>query len=417
MSPGVLYLDTARLGRMAPGARRVVRDFVGLAGEVGLPLYGEEFLRSGFSVLPRPLQSRFSALSAWTGVAGLKSAFRDVVETLHHPGIFLAHRSALLMRLAIQMLTGRCRRVLTTDFDWSAYGNLLDIARRESQTEICGVPLRNSILREKAAVGEIVSRVASAFVGQECDGLFLTAVTHDGIRFPVVELVREIERQRPVRMLVVDGAQAFCQIPTAPIIELADFFIAGCHKWLSAFEPLGIAFTNPRVFGPSTRRLPELLRHHGIDDPLLNFTQQLEGNTLDAYTETVNVAPLFACAGALKEALRGAISIDHSFRQRLLNANRVAETASEAGWKAVQPAIEFQSGILLLEPTSESVVQLSPLQLRTHFHNRRISLTAYENGCIRLSMPDRPFKANDLDLLPNAFLSAATAGETALPVR
>ena len=414
MTPGVLYLDTARLGRMASGARRVVRDFAGLAGEVGLPLYGEEFLRTGFPVLPPPLKRRFAALAAWTGIAGLKSAIRDVVETPHHPEVLLAHRSALLMRLAIGTLTARCRRVLTTDLDWSAYRNLLDVARRELNTEVCEVPLRNSILRENAAEGEIVSRAASAYLGQECDGLFLTAVSHDGIRFPIVELVREIERQRPVGMLVVDGAQAFCHVPTSAIIELADFFVAGCHKWLGAFEPLGIAFSNQRLLGPSSDRLHEFLRRHGIDDPILNFTQQLVENSLAANSETVNVSPLFACAGALQESLRGTVSIKESFRQRLRNANRAAAVAEEAGWKALRPAAEFQSGILLLEPTAESVVRLSPLQLRTHFHKRRITLTAYEGGCIRLSMPNRSFKPSGLDLLRKALLSA---GQSAIPVR
>lgn len=417
MTPGVLYLDTARLGRMASGARRVVRDFAGLAGEVGLPLYGEEFLRTGSSVLPPPLLRRFPALAAWTGIAGLKSAIQDVVETPHRPEVFFAHRSAVLMRLAIGMLTARCRRVLTTDLDWSAYRNLLDVARREFHTDVCEVPLRNSILREKATEGEIVSRVARAYLRQECDGLFLTAVSHDGIRFPIVELVREIERQRPVRMLVVDGAQAFCHVPAAAVIERTDFFVAGCHKWLGAFEPLGIAFANPTLFATPSRRLPELLRRHGIDDPLLQFTQQLEENALAANTETVNVAPLFACAGALTAAIRGTISIEDSFRQRLRNANRVAAMAEEVGWKALRPAAEFQSGILLLEPTAESVSRLSSLQLRTHFHNRCISLTAYENGRIRLSMPNRPFKSSDVDLLRNALRSADTADESATAVR
>ncbi|MCY2965530.1 MAG: aminotransferase class V-fold PLP-dependent enzyme, partial [Planctomycetota bacterium] len=298
-----------------------------------------------------------------------------------------------------------------------AYRHLIDVARRDLHTEVCYFPLRDSILREKISEEVIVSRAARAYLSQECDGLLLTAVSHDGIRFPIVELVREIERQRPIGMLVVDGAQAFCHIPTAAIIERADFFVAGCHKWLGAFEPLGIAFGNPTLLGPPSRRLPELMRRHGIDDPLLNFTQQLEENALAANTETVNVTPLFACAGALKEALRGTVSIKESFQQRLRNANRVAAMAEEVGWKALRPVAGFQSGILLLEPTADSVVRLSPLDLRTHFHNRHISLTAYEGGCIRLSMPNRPFKSSDLGSLRNALHSAATADESAPGVR
>jgi len=43
--PSMLYLDAARMGRMAPTAQWALRDFVRVAGEEGCTLYFERFKR------------------------------------------------------------------------------------------------------------------------------------------------------------------------------------------------------------------------------------------------------------------------------------------------------------------------------------------------------------------------------------
>ena len=51
--------------------------------------------------------------------------------------------------------------------------------------------------------------------------------------------------------------------------------------------------------------------------------------------------------------------------------------------------------------------RVSPHQLQTVFHEFGLSLTAYEKGRIRLSMPKWPLAGCDLDRLRNALQRAA----------
>lgn len=188
MAPGVLYLDTARLGPMCAKARRVVRDFAGLAGEVGLPLYGLEFLRTGADVLPRSLRRKFPSLSDWHGVISLKDHLRQIAGAKCE--VHIAGRSNVLMRRAVQQLFGSCRRVLTTDLDWPAYRTLLEAESRRTGRELVVAHVRDALQWDGAAVDWLIDELVAAFGRQQCDGLYLTAVSHDGIRLPVAEIVQ-----------------------------------------------------------------------------------------------------------------------------------------------------------------------------------------------------------------------------------
>ena len=71
---------------------------------------------------------------------------------------------------------------------------------------------------------------------------FLSAVTFQGVQLPVRQLVRTLgDRERP-RFVVVDGAQALNHIPLGLGEEYCDLLLAGCHKWLRAYQTLGLAF-------------------------------------------------------------------------------------------------------------------------------------------------------------------------------
>ena len=50
--PDLLYLDTARLGRMSPSAQLSQIEFVRMSGEFGGSLYFERFLEHGSNELP-----------------------------------------------------------------------------------------------------------------------------------------------------------------------------------------------------------------------------------------------------------------------------------------------------------------------------------------------------------------------------
>lgn len=406
MVPGLLYLDTARLGRMCAKARRVVRDFAGLAGEVGLPLYGEEFLRFGFATLPAPLQRQFPSLACWSGISSLKHSLRQIAGGPSHLPVFVANRSTQLMRAAADILFARCRRVLTTDIDWPGYRTLLDHERSRHERRLCEVPVRNAVFRHGATVDEIVERVVSEYRRHNCDGLYLTAVSHDGIRFPVETIVRHIERYQALNMVVVDGAQDFCHTGSPLDTGCFDIYIAGCHKWLRAYQPMGVAFVGGRSRSDASM-VVEIMGRGEIDDPLFRFTRQIEQECLDSHTETVNVTPLFSCAGAVDDAMASWHHREDQRRQQLVNAELVAELAQSAGWSPLLPDVPFRTGILLLQNRRESATHLTPHQMRTEFQEHGIGLTAYENGQIRLSMPKWPLAGCDIDRLRKSLQRAA----------
>jgi len=386
---------------MCANARRVVRDFAGLAGEVGLPLYGLEFLRTGFDVLPPSLQRRFPALTAWQGVTGLHSDLRQLAGA--ECSVHIASRSNVLMRRSIQQMFARCERVLTTDLDWPAYRTLLEAESRRTNRDLVIAHVRDALQRDGAAVDWLVDELAAAFGRQRCDGLYLTAVSHDGVRLPIAAIVEQIERLGAAEMIVVDGAQDFCHTWTPADIGASDVYITGCHKWLRAYQPLGVAFIGGRSAGMP---IAALGTETELDDPLWRFTQQLEQNSLDDHTETVNVLPLFSCAGAVADATAALPARDERGAAQLQNSQHVIDVARHGGWTPLVPPADCRSGILVLEQRQSHDQFPTPDQLRARFHEFGIALTAYENGRIRLSVPRTPLPPRDVRQLRRALQSA-----------
>ena len=112
------------------------------------------------------------------------------------------------------------------------------------------------------------------------------------------------ERRSELRFCFIDAAQAFCHVPLDDCLTVADFIVAGSHKWMGAYLPTGIG-----LFGQ--RRSREMIEHRVRpsrkdslpDDPLLHFTEQLDAGQLDGHSETANLTSLFACAGAVADNL------------------------------------------------------------------------------------------------------------------
>ena len=132
--------------------------------------------------------------------------------------------------------------------------------------------------------------MADHYRRQGCDGLFLSAVSYEGVRFPVGALVELLSLGRAPRFVAVDGAQALGHAPLD--LHSCDLYLAGSHKWLRAGLPLGMAF-GPR---PNSRGLlrmlcEEMIAGMELDDPLLFLTRQIERDALEPFGETVNLAP------------------------------------------------------------------------------------------------------------------------------
>ena len=238
----MLYLDTARLGKMTPRAQALHSDFSSFAGEVGASIHFTDFLWHGQNACPQTLADRFPAFSDWDGVAGLKRSLCNLVTLPKRTKALLAGRSAQLMKLSAMLLCRPCRNILVTDLGWPPYHAILNSECQRTNRRLTIVDLRRDLLLGRCNEDEVVERIHTKCLQHQCDGLFLTAVDHLGVQLPVQKIVRAIERSVEVQFVVVDGAQDFCHVGSDLRDDCADLYLAGAHKWLGSFHPLGLAF-------------------------------------------------------------------------------------------------------------------------------------------------------------------------------
>ena len=180
------------------------------------------------------------------------------------------------------------------------------------------------------------------------------------------------------------------------------FYFGGCHKWLGSNLPLGIGFcANLETRSGIENECCRLVERRKLDDPLLAFLQSIETGRCRRFTETVNLSPLFACRGALKDQATGGPIASH-FLMRKANANLVRRIAPMTGWTPLVPDEEFRSACVLLRTIASTVRVRCPGSLRERFHERGIALTCYDGGVIRLAMPSVLLSANEVGRLIQA---------------
>ena len=68
-------------------------------------------------------------------------------------------------------------------------------------------PVRDAVFRDAVPADELIARLAALYRRRSCDGLFLSAVSYEGVRLPVAGLLKALEHAGP-RLVVIDGAQA-----------------------------------------------------------------------------------------------------------------------------------------------------------------------------------------------------------------
>lgn len=187
-------------------------------------------------------------------------------------------------------------------------------------------------------------------------------------------------------MILVDGAQAFAHVPIRESLNACDCYIIGCHKWLGAHLPLGVAFcpcsTTSNGFSCALSK---------ADDPLLAYTCGLDAGDNKQFGETVNLTPLLTCRGALADQGQ----VDRELLVRLESAQAICDRLGR-NLQAIAPSEAFRSGIILVKTP---VRTLEPHALRSLLAARGVMLTAYDGGFVRLSLPKSKLTPNELDLL------------------
>lgn len=387
---------------MTPSAQWALHDFVRVAGEVGCTLYFERFFKEGFSGWPACYQTRFPGLHWWGGIFELKKTLANYVGLPSASRVLLASRSTNLMKFAARLLFRGGKPVLVADLAWPSYQRILLREARKANTTLGWLKARSEILCQDISAEKIVNKLIDRFLTKKCGGIFIPEVSHDGIRLPVAEIIRAVRQCDRDAFVVIDGSQAFGQMPLDLSRVPCDFYLGGCHKWLGSHLPLGIGFCpNSATLADVLAACSEFLDRDTLDDPLLAFLRSIEAGRQRRFTETVNLSPLFSCRGALEDQfIEGPVA--GRFRRRLGNSDLVRRIARMTGWIPLVPSGEFRSASALLQASSAAIRAWSPTELRERFHARGIALTCYDRGVIRLSMPGTPLLANEAGLLIQA---------------
>lgn len=391
-APALLYLDTARLGQMSKMAQRLSTAFIRLSAEEPFSLYFEDFLRKGFASWPESYQRRHPNLSEWGGIESIRDGIRSIVGAGRETPVILASRSQWLVRSAARTAFKYCRRILTTDLSWPSYAEVLAQEATRTGKRLHSIPIRRRLLDSTLSEGELIDAIVAAFHKNNCDGIFLPAVDNLGVRLPIEKLVLAIESRSELRFVLTDGAQALGHVPLDGVCRVSDCLIAGCHKWVRAYHPLGIGIVGRERHASTLRRDLALQR---TDDPLFGFLDCLESDRLSGHMETVNLTPLFSCQGAIRE-LQG---IDAAgLVQRLRNGELVRDLAAHLGWNPIVFDEPMQSGIQLLDVPHH----MGPSDVERALHDRGVRATVYETGRLRLSIPARTLAVHELKRLRTA---------------
>ena len=391
-----LYLDTARVGRMTIGAQRACGKAVELAQSDPQLIY-QAIINPGAN----------SGVTLWTGLDGISSSIRKFTDCPDNRKLVTASNSASLVKLAARSLFLVSRRLLVTDLIWPNHLEELKKECHRTNNELQVVPVRHLIAKQGWHSGEISELITTCYDEQDCDALFLTAVSYDGIRLPLDSIFAVIGRSNKVRLSVVDGAQEFAHCDAKLKNLPCDLYLFGSHKWLGAYHPMSLGLYGKRRSGDFLEQtLERLIATREVCDPLLKFTFSLQTGRTDEPNETVNFLPLLATSGAIDDlAQRPA-----GFQTRLTNARRFVDIAKEAGWQSANRFSDpsFETGIVVLSNRKNKMVH--PTVVESSFFEQGIVLTGYPGGRIRASMPIGRFTVAEEKLVAAALNSVACAG-------
>jgi hypothetical protein len=374
------------MGRISPTAMAIQADYLRFAAERGCPSSLRDLLTNGGRLWPTKLRQRFPSLARWHGVGHLKRRLGEIAGANKQATIMLASRSHSHMLLAAHLLCRNCATILTADLGWPRYHEILCDVARKLNRHVVQVSLRH-LAENNCSEALIVDAVTKAFRVSGASGLFLPAISHDGVQLPLGHIAHSVRASNELRFFAVDGAQHLAH-GNGRFTEMdCDFYVAGTHKWLRSLYPLGVAIYGLRRSKEMIETtVQELAKVGSIDDPLLKFTAQLENSELDGITETVNLSALLSAHGAALDAYPSRLR-SKIMSIQLKNAECISTVAEDAGWRPIRRSSTLGSGILMLRPPISIFGQGE--DLRDHLESHGVIATTYADGAVRFSMPRR----------------------------
>ena len=370
-----LFLDTARMGRASYLTLAAQAGLCDYWARSGLSAEFDQFLHEGFDA--GGTLRRIPALSAWRGMTELKESLRILAGLGPGWRTLMSNRASKLMEIPLSILQQRRERIMCFYSLWPQYRERLLPATAEVFHD-AGIT-QNTTLIEAAS---------EFFEEHSCRGIVMPAVTHFGRVIPYAAIIKSILRSNKLELVVIDGAQEFCQMPMQDLENLPVFYVTCSQKWLRSGSPTGIAFVSENVCWEDVVQTVDQ-----IDDPLLQFT--CGGGADNWYGETVAVAPLIACRAAVDQSSPDRIIQDHRARF----ANRLAVRNLMCDGNTISSSRD--SGILTVD--HNTFANLAATRIRQSFLELGIVLSAFPGGLIRMSMPEYELTASELGLIEAGF--------------
>ncbi len=402
----LLYLDTARLGQACSGAFQAQLDFIRLLAD-DPSMYCEVFFRDGSRDWPDAQRREYPGFDYWEGVESFKAQLGEHFGAGSPQDVFLASRSAQLVRTAARLMFRTCRNVLTSDLNWPHWQSIVADEAARSGQQITVVPVLDEVLGHGTSAEDLTDRFTSAFLKNECDGVFLPAVNNLGIRVPLSDLLSGVKRTGRLRFVLVDAAQSFCHLPEPSPSVLADVTITGCHKWLRGSLPLGIAACGRPLVAEQIRAILNSPGSSDLDDPLLRFSQQIFDRSVDNFAETVNVAPLFSANAAIGSPRTKKSDLAEQLCRQLANIDSIDWATDGTSWNVVKTDESLRSGIVLMRSSRPAIQEMDSEKLRARFRQHGVALSTYSHGLIRISAPAETVSEQAIDTLARAFARVA----------
>lgn len=379
----VHYLDSARLGLMTPTARDRHKQLADFATSNAASTTMDQLLIDGGSSWSRDLQDAFPALACFPGIEGFRTRLKRELICDDAQSVLLASTSATHIRLAASLLFTPCDRVLTTDLCWDVYRDFLTTYAADRRKKLVVVPVREFIQGERPTLDQLTSYLADEYERRNCQGLFLTAVSHDGIRLSAGDITSSIRQQSEVFFSVIDGAQEFAQVDHSQSVTAADLYLTSSHKWLGGYIPLSIGvYGRNRSANRIERIVSHMLQSKQVDDPLLRLTWDANSEFKVTSQSTANVAALFSCDGSLND-----LHFESHIKAPLSQSDLapLADGLQNTNWRLRSLPSEFQSRTLLLQPRDHKPKRT----VREAFAAAGLAVTAYDSGSVRLSIPNQ----------------------------
>ena len=144
--------------------------------------------------------------------------------------------------------------VLATTHDHYSHHESIRLATRRAGATARRIPLFENAA--DATVDALTARLLQALQPQT-RAVGLTWVhSSTGIRLPIREMARALKERRPDVLLVVDGVHGIGAADETIATMGADYFCAGCHKWMFAPRGTGLIWANAENWARLTPVVP-----------------------------------------------------------------------------------------------------------------------------------------------------------------